>query len=176
MSSKATTNLCGIQQATISLSPKHCCEFCDPPWPQKIFTLILRADASILPSIDHEASNMSPHRLPVQDVMQAEDLFNSFALSTNAFLPDEPPLQRLVDPSYEHWEQLIANLPTLIRERTLRHHVNRSNVLSTGHLKTEREWRRAYVILTFLAHGYIWGDDMPSEVLVSKRFCLGMTD
>lgn len=96
--------------------------------------------------------------------MHAKDLFNEFALSTNAFLPDEPPLQCLHDPRYQPWEDLINALPELIQSRRLRGIVQQLPILLTEGLTTEREWRRAYVILTFLAHGYIWGDDTPAEV------------
>lgn len=96
--------------------------------------------------------------------MQAKDLFNEFALSTNAFLPDEPPLQCLPDPRYQPWEDLINKLPELIQSRRLRGIVQQLPILHTEGLPTEQEWRRAYVILTFLAHGYIWGDDLPAEV------------
>lgn len=107
---------------------------------------------------------MPPHRLPVAEVMHHEDVFNSFVLSTNAFLPDEPPMQRLPDDTYQPWEHLIDRLPIYIQDRTLRDLVLNLPVLSTESLDTEREWRRAYVILTFLAHGYIWGGATPAEV------------
>ena len=43
---------------------------------------------------------------------------------------------------------LISQLPTL----------------STLYLETPPEKRRAYVILSFLAHGYIWGSASPIDV------------
>ncbi|GAB7359183.1 hypothetical protein MBLNU230_g5250t1 [Neophaeotheca triangularis] len=103
--------------------------------------------------------------LPVEHVMQQENFFDSFALSTNAFLPETPPLQHLTDEYYIAWEDLIGQLPSLIKRRTLRPRVLQLPILSTSHLSTEEEWRRAYVILTFIAHGYIWGGQVPAEIL-----------
>lgn len=37
-------------------------------------------------------------------------------------------------------------------------------ILSTDLLLTEPEWRRAYSILGFIAHAYVWGGDTPSDV------------
>ncbi|OGM47649.1 indoleamine 2 [Aspergillus bombycis] len=38
-------------------------------------------------------------------------------------------------------------------------------ILSVLHLQTEPEWRRAYVLLTFMLHGYIWGCPNPVEII-----------
>ncbi|KAK0703944.1 Indoleamine 2,3-dioxygenase [Lasiosphaeria miniovina] len=92
-------------------------------------------------------------------------LFAEYAISSNGFLPENAPLTELSDPYYGPWESLIAELPGSIENRTVRDKVDRLPVLSADHLSTVVEWRRAYVILAFIAHGYIWGGDMPSEVL-----------
>jgi indoleamine 2,3-dioxygenase len=46
----------------------------------------------------------------------------------------------------------------------LRRIVDALPVLDTDLLLTEAEWHRAYSILGFIAHGYIWGGDRPTGV------------
>lgn len=67
------------------------------------------------------------------------------------------------DPYYRPWENLLRNLQPLILSRRLRRLVDDLPVLSTEYLKTSQEWRRAYLILSFLSHAYIWGGDVPCE-------------
>ncbi|KAK4150717.1 Indoleamine 2,3-dioxygenase [Chaetomidium leptoderma] len=84
---------------------------------------------------------------------------------THGFLPDVLPLTRLPDPYYNKWEAIVANLQGLILSKRLRGVVDRLPVLSTIGLEHDAEWRRAYMLLCFMAHGYIWGGDSPSERL-----------
>ncbi|TVY17101.1 Indoleamine 2,3-dioxygenase [Lachnellula arida] len=81
------------------------------------------------------------------------------------FLPPELPLERLPDPYYNKWEAVVANLQGLILSKRLRGVIERLPVLSTAGLEHDSEWRRAYSLLCFMAHGYIWGGDSPSERL-----------
>lgn len=81
------------------------------------------------------------------------------------FLPTELPLQRLPHPAYDKWERIINNFQSLLLSKRLRMVIDRLPVLPTSHLETEPEWRRAYSILAFMAHGYIWGGEKPSEIL-----------
>ena len=88
------------------------------------------------------------------------------------FLPAELPLERLPDPYYNKWEAIVANLQGLILTKRLRGVIDRLPVLSTAGLEHDSEWRRAYSLLSFMAHGYIWGGDSPAEVrdfLLSRR-------
>lgn len=87
-----------------------------------------------------------------------------YTVSSNGFLPEHPPLERLLDPYYAPWETLAESLPTALAEQTLRASVDRLPILLTDRLPTESEWRRACLVLGFLAHAYIWGGDKPSEV------------
>ena len=80
------------------------------------------------------------------------------------FLPDELPLEHLPDIYYTKWENIVRNLQGLVLSRRLRGLVDRMPVLSTERLATEAEWRRAYSILAFISHAYIWGGDGPAEV------------
>jgi len=84
---------------------------------------------------------------------------------THGFLPDTLPLTRLPDPYYNKWEAIAANLQALILSKRLRGVVDRLPVLSTIGLEHDAEWRRAYSLLSFMAHGYIWGGDSPSDRL-----------
>lgn len=88
-----------------------------------------------------------------------------FAVSpSNAFLPDQLPLTQLPDPYYAPWEAVLSHLPTLLCSASLRNHIDQLDVLSTSRLSGEREWQRAYLILSFFTHGYIWEAGGPSEV------------
>jgi len=84
---------------------------------------------------------------------------------THGFLPEVLPLTRLPDPYYNKWEAIAANLQALILSKRLRGVADRLPVLSTIGLEHDAEWRRAYSLLSFMAHGYIWGGDSPSDHL-----------
>ncbi|KAK3942818.1 Indoleamine 2,3-dioxygenase [Diplogelasinospora grovesii] len=84
---------------------------------------------------------------------------------THGFLPEVLPLTRLPDPYYNKWEAIAANLQALILSKRLRGVIDRLPVLSTIGLEHDAEWRRAYSLLSFMAHGYIWGGDSPSDRL-----------
>jgi hypothetical protein len=74
------------------------------------------------------------------------------------------PLERLPDPYYNKWEAIVANLQGLVLSKRLRGVIDRLPILSTAGLEHDSEWRRAYSLLCFMAHGYIWAGDIPSEV------------
>ncbi|PGH34550.1 indoleamine 2,3-dioxygenase [[Emmonsia] crescens] len=84
---------------------------------------------------------------------------------TTGFLPEETPLQRLPDPYYAKWESIVTNLQALLLSHRLRPTIDNMPILSTAKLKTEPEWRRAYVLMAFMLHGYIWGGDTPAEII-----------
>lgn len=80
------------------------------------------------------------------------------------FLPHEPPLEVLSDPYYAKWESVVSNMQSLLLNSRLREVVDNLPELSTEYLRTEQEWRRAYVVLVFMLHAYVWGEDKPKEV------------
>ena len=91
-------------------------------------------------------------------------VLNDYGISPDyGFLPTELPLERLPDPYYNKWEAVIANLQGLILSKRLRGVIDRLPVLSTAGLGHDAEWRRAYMMLAFMAQGYIWGGDTPLE-------------
>jgi hypothetical protein len=90
----------------------------------------------------------------------------------HGFLPPTAPLRDLHHPYYAKWESIVSNLHALVLSRRLRATIDCLPVLSTSYLRTDAEWRRAYVVLTFMLHGYIWGGDIPAEVRGSfNRIC-----
>ncbi|KAI1323306.1 IDO-domain-containing protein [Xylariaceae sp. FL0255] len=107
-----------------------------------------------------------PSRLEIIGTDNSQKLLTSkFSISQNGFLPSRQPLAHLSDPYYKPWETLVRALPDLLRENTFQGVISNLDVLSTSKLISEEEWRRAYVILSFLAHGHIWGNDVPCEIL-----------
>ena len=86
--------------------------------------------------------------------------------SSHGFLPTDLPVQRLPHVYYEPWENLVAELPSLIQQEKIRYLVDKLPVLTTTWLQTEPEWRRAYSILGFLTHAYIWGGEKPRDVSI----------
>ncbi|KAL1963094.1 hypothetical protein VTN77DRAFT_8740 [Rasamsonia byssochlamydoides] len=81
----------------------------------------------------------------------------------HGFLPPTTPLRSLPSPYYAKWESIVSNLQALLLSRRLRSTIDCLPVLSTSYLHTDAEWRRAYVVLIFMLHGYIWGGDTPAE-------------
>ncbi|KAK9771410.1 putative Zn(2)-C6 fungal-type domain-containing protein [Seiridium cardinale] len=94
-----------------------------------------------------------------------ESIARTYDVTRNGFLPSAAPVRQLADPYYSTWELVAQNLPDLLKSQRLRHVVDGCQVLSTEKLRSEGEWRRAYAILVFLMHGYIWGGETPSEIL-----------
>lgn len=88
----------------------------------------------------------------------------------HGFLPPEPPLDVLPDPFYARWEWIVSNLQSLLLSRRIRDVVDQMPILSTSYLQSEGEWRRAYVVLGFILHGYVWGGSKPSEVSHAHSF------
>ncbi|KAL6889517.1 Indoleamine 2,3-dioxygenase [Trichoderma longibrachiatum] len=108
---------------------------------------------------------MSPHALLEETLgLEPTDLAQ-FAVSRNAFLPEENLPKVLSDSYYEPWELVARNLPELIEAGRVRDAIRQLPMLSTDRLQSEAEWRRAYVILSFFAHAYIWGGDIPEQIL-----------
>jgi indoleamine 2,3-dioxygenase len=82
----------------------------------------------------------------------------------HGFLPTDPPCDRLADPYYQPWEDVIFSLHTLTLTKRIRSTIDRLPVLSTKYLRNLAEWRRAYSILGFMVHSYVWGGYTPADV------------
>ncbi|KIW67626.1 hypothetical protein PV04_06863 [Phialophora macrospora] len=95
-----------------------------------------------------------------------EDVLQRHGISPRkGFLPDDDPLQRLWDSYYSPWEDLVADLPRLLSGERARSEIDGLPILDPDRLNSQAEWRRAYVVLGFLTHAYIWGGEEPSERL-----------
>ena len=49
-------------------------------------------------------------------------------------------------------------------------------ILSTSKLNGEPEWRRAYVVLAYLTHAYVWGGEKPKEVSIAPLVYLSLVN
>lgn len=69
-----------------------------------------------------------------------------------------PAPARLTEGYFSRWERLLEDLPQLIKDKKLRGEVDSLPELefSDSTLKSEDEWKRAYVILSYLGQGYVW--------------------
>ncbi|KAF9907823.1 hypothetical protein EC991_010515 [Linnemannia zychae] len=76
------------------------------------------------------------------------------------FVPHDQPLSRLPQAYYQPWEETIDQLNHLINTRQLRSKVDQWPVLDISQLTTLRQRQRAYVLLCFVAHSYIWGSGL----------------
>ncbi|OAA69138.1 indoleamine 2,3-dioxygenase [Cordyceps fumosorosea ARSEF 2679] len=109
---------------------------------------------------------MSPHAVqPTPGPPRPGLDFHKYAITRNAFLPDQSPVAVLSDPYYAPWEAIGQNLAELIDTDAIRDAVRRMPLLSVDKLVSEPEWRRAYSMLAFMTHAYVWGGDKPEEIL-----------
>ena len=97
-----------------------------------------------------------------------EDLLRRYGISAAyGFLPETLPLERLPDPYYEPWELVVSKLPRLLSADDARTTIDNMPILGTNRLCDVPQWQRAYVVLGFLTHAYIWGGEEPSKVYTS---------
>ncbi|KAJ1966170.1 hypothetical protein GGI12_000261 [Dipsacomyces acuminosporus] len=75
----------------------------------------------------------------------------------HGFLPTEQPLQRLPDPYYEPWEKIMDKFNQYLLAHQIRKLVRKLPVLDTDKLTTKAEYQRAFTILGFMAHAFVWG-------------------
>jgi len=74
------------------------------------------------------------------------------------FLPDADPLPRLASWA-DPWEELANNLPDLLISRSLRSAIHSLALISPPPLESRAEQERAMLLLSFLGHGYVWGEN-----------------
>lgn len=88
----------------------------------------------------------------------------SFRVSpVTGFLPSALPITRLPHQKYQPWEHVMENLPALLLSRKVRKVIDKLPHLSTDELSLVEEVRRAYQVLGFMAHAYVWGTDTPTS-------------
>lgn len=83
---------------------------------------------------------------------------------TYGFLPSTEPLARLPQ-RFKDWEFLASNLPKLLMSDALHKTIDKMSAFPTSHLRTEKEYERAMVLLSFIGHAYVWGNKKPEPVL-----------
>lgn len=83
---------------------------------------------------------------------------------TRGFLPVEDPLLHLPAP-FAPWEQLGRMLPKLLVSYQLRSAIEDAPHFPIEHLRGVQEYERAMVLLSFLAHAYVWGYEEPAPAL-----------
>ncbi|MEL6382033.1 MAG: indoleamine 2,3-dioxygenase [Cyanobacteria bacterium J06626_18] len=83
---------------------------------------------------------------------------------SRGFLPAEDPLERLPD-AFLAWERVADQLPGLLMASQLRQVLAKLPALDVQRLEGEAQRRRAILLLSFFAHGYVWGEDEPATVL-----------
>ncbi|KAJ5596027.1 hypothetical protein VI817_004641 [Penicillium citrinum] len=99
-------------------------------------------------------------------IQSPEINLEDYAISPDhGFLPGGLPLQQLPSSYYAPWENLAAQLPSLIQTGQIRPLVENLPVLKTSLLESEPEWRRAYSVLGLITHAYIWGGEKPQDIL-----------
>ena len=99
--------------------------------------------------------------------MHQDDLQSYDVSVTHGFLPTEPILRSL--PShYAQWDEIASALPELIQEHKLRDLITHLLPLPIAGLENTQQQRRAFVILGYMAHAYIWERAAPAHVPAFK--------
>ena len=80
------------------------------------------------------------------------------------FLPSPDPLDRLPE-EFAAWEAAAHDLPKLLVTGKARAFIDELPLLDASQLQDERTQRRAMVILSFLGHAYVWGEDKPVNLI-----------
>ena len=91
--------------------------------------------------------------------------------ATTGFLPEDAPLLRLPQKYFKPWETVMESFNALLMADRLKETVDDMPVLSTVNLRNDAERRRAFLVLSFIAHGYVWGggaaaDRLPASIAV----------
>lgn len=89
---------------------------------------------------------------------------SAYGLSKDCGFLSSAPVPALADPYYAEWESVLAGLQPLLQNGGLRAAVDGLPILSTSHLQTELQWKRAYLLLVSMLQGYVWSGAEPSEV------------
>src|SRR2546427_13304342 len=84
--------------------------------------------------------------------------------SDRGFLPLQDPLTRLPQPFVE-WEDVALCLPKLLASDRLRRTIEELPPFLWRAISNDRERERAMVLLSYLGHAYVWGEDKPVQIL-----------
>jgi indoleamine 2,3-dioxygenase len=83
---------------------------------------------------------------------------------TFGFVPERDPLDRLPD-TFRAWEETCAILPALIMNQDIRRWLAAIPDIDIAAADNDRERERAFLILTALTMGYVWGGAEPDFTL-----------
>lgn len=99
--------------------------------------------------------------------MAAFDLKQFDVCDETGFVPREEPEKSLPD-KFKPWEEVVAQLPVLLSTNCLRKKAAKLPLVLPEELSylSEREWWRAYVLLCYICHAYIWGEGEKNLVSV----------
>ncbi|KAG1501279.1 hypothetical protein G6F46_006048 [Rhizopus delemar] len=81
------------------------------------------------------------------------------------FLPSKPPLQRLPDAYFAPWENRLDGLHEALADHSIRKDIQKLPLLDTTRLQTTEEYQRAFLVLCFLSHAYVWGEEEAAKIL-----------
>lgn len=99
--------------------------------------------------------------------MSVVSLLEQYNVSpVTGFLPEET--QVMLPEVYAPWLFIAGNLSRLIKHQKLRERVDSMPVLSVDKMHSLTEQRRAYSILAFMAHAYVWSPPAPCDKLPAQ--------
>ncbi|KAJ5775634.1 uncharacterized protein N7511_000645 [Penicillium nucicola] len=81
------------------------------------------------------------------------------------FLPEVLSCESDLHPYYQPWIRVTQDLHNLIGDNRIRDVVIELPVLSCERLETISQRRKAYSMLGFICHAYIWGSEEPAEII-----------
>ncbi|KAG0936168.1 hypothetical protein G6F57_008091 [Rhizopus arrhizus] len=81
------------------------------------------------------------------------------------FLPSKPPMQRLPQADFAPWENMLDGLHEALANQTIRKDIQKLPLLDSSRLQTTEEYQRAFLVLCFLSHAYVWGEKEAAEIL-----------
>ncbi|KAI9208574.1 Indoleamine 2,3-dioxygenase [Polychytrium aggregatum] len=88
------------------------------------------------------------------------------------FLPVNPPPLRRLPEYFEPWELLLDDISALLLVGALRTRIEKLPVMDTSKLSNLRETQRAYLVLSYLAHGYVWQDKTNVAQILPKNIAV----
>jgi indoleamine 2,3-dioxygenase len=91
-----------------------------------------------------------------------QDLDHYQVSPERGFLPTEDPLRRL-PPAFSIWEEIAADLPKLLTAGVVREALDAVPPIDTTSLRTDAEWERAMLLLSYFGHAYVWGATPPAD-------------
>lgn len=93
---------------------------------------------------------------------------NNFEIDAQkGFLPATDPL-RTLGSEFTPWEDAAQNLPKLLVTDRIREILKRMPSLNPTNLKTRAELERGMMLLSYLGHGYVWGEKSIDPILPSN--------